>query len=82
MLEVIASRLRLFIAALIVAMLLQWLVFPAAAEVVRLRTAFQAVIDRFDENRAAFASDESCAGLIMQIDARIVACGSIEQNIV
>jgi hypothetical protein len=32
MLEAIASRLRLFIAALLVAMLLQWLVFPAAAD--------------------------------------------------
>jgi hypothetical protein len=39
---------------------------------VRLRTAFQAVIDRFDENRAILADDESYAGLIMQIDARIV----------
>jgi len=44
-----------------------------AAEVARLRAAaFQDVIERFDANRAAF-HDHDYAGMLMQVDAGIVA---------
>jgi aminoglycoside/choline kinase family phosphotransferase len=42
-----------------------------AAEVARFRAAFQQVIDRFDANRSTFG-DRDYAGLLMQLDARIV----------
>jgi hypothetical protein len=42
-----------------------------AAEVSRLREAFQAVIAKFDANRAA-VGDQDFAGLLMQLDTSIV----------
>jgi hypothetical protein len=43
-----------------------------AAEVARLREAFQAVIAKFDANRAAAGRDQDYAGLLMQLDTSIV----------
>jgi hypothetical protein len=43
-----------------------------AAEVSRLREAFQAVIAQFDANRAAVAGGPDYAGLLMQLDTSIV----------
>ena len=43
-----------------------------AAEVSRLREAFQVVIAKFDENRAAVGGDQEYAGLLMQLDTSIV----------
>jgi len=43
-----------------------------ANEVSRLREAFQAVIARFDANRAASGSDQDFAGLLMQLDVGII----------
>ena len=43
-----------------------------AAEVARFRAAFQAVIEHFDENRAALAGDRDYPGMFMQVDASIV----------
>jgi hypothetical protein len=43
-----------------------------AAEVSRLREAFQAVIAKFDANRAAVGGDQDYAGLLMQLDTSIV----------
>src|SRR4029453_19402983 len=43
-----------------------------ANEVSRLREAFQAVIAKFDANRAAVANDQDYAGLLMQLDTSIV----------
>lgn len=43
-----------------------------SAEVSRLRDAFQAVIQQFDEHRGALGGDDDYAGMLMQLDARIV----------
>jgi hypothetical protein len=43
-----------------------------ANEVSRLREAFQAVIAKFDANRAASGGDQEFAGLLMQLDTSIV----------
>jgi hypothetical protein len=106
MLASIVRRLRLCVALLIAALILQWLMFPAAAderaelqaaiqqaaaqyrvalqtletrgreetaaEVARFRMAFQAVIDRFDANRAALGDDQDYAGMLMQVDVSIL----------
>ena len=43
-----------------------------ANEVARFREAFQAVIAKFDANRAALGGDQDYAGLLMQLDVSIV----------
>src|SRR5262249_31077467 len=43
-----------------------------AAEVARLREAFQAVIAKFDANRAALGGDQDYAGALLQLDTSIV----------
>jgi len=43
-----------------------------ANEVARLREAFQAVIAKFDANRAALGGDQDYAGLLFQLDTSIV----------
>ena len=43
-----------------------------AAEVSRLREAFQAVIQQFDASQAALRKDQEYAGLLMQVDVSIV----------
>jgi hypothetical protein len=43
-----------------------------AAEVHRLREAFQAVIERFNANESAFGLDTDYAGALMQFDVSIV----------
>jgi hypothetical protein len=43
-----------------------------SAEVSRLRDTFQAVIEQFDAHRAALGNDDEYAGMLMQLDARIV----------
>ena len=44
-----------------------------AAEVARLREAWQAIADRFGANRpAAFADDDQYGGMFMQIDVRLL----------
>jgi len=40
--------------------------------VARLREAFQAVIAKFDANRATSGSDQDYAGLLFQLDTSIV----------
>jgi hypothetical protein len=43
-----------------------------AAEVSRLRAAFQAVIQQFNANRAAVDGDQDYAGALMQLDVGII----------
>jgi hypothetical protein len=43
-----------------------------AAEVSRLREAFQAVIQQFNANRAALGGDQDYAGALMQLDVSII----------
>jgi hypothetical protein len=43
-----------------------------AAEVHRLREAFQAVIQKFDANRAALGLDPDYDGMLMQLDVSVV----------
>jgi hypothetical protein len=43
-----------------------------ANEVSRLREAFQALIAKFDANRAALGADQDYAGQLMQLDVSIV----------
>jgi hypothetical protein len=43
-----------------------------SAEVARLRDAFQVVIAQFDANRTTLGADADFAGMLMQLDARIV----------
>ena len=43
-----------------------------AAEVSRLREAFQAVIRQFNANRAALGGDQDDAGALMQLDVSII----------
>jgi hypothetical protein len=43
-----------------------------AAEVSRLREAFQTIIQQFDANRAALGLDQDYAGTLMQLDVSIV----------
>jgi hypothetical protein len=43
-----------------------------ANEVSRLREAFQAIIAKFDANRAASGRDQEYAGLLMQLDTSII----------
>jgi hypothetical protein len=43
-----------------------------AAEVSRLRAAFQAVIQEFNANRAALDGDQDYAGALMQLDVGII----------
>jgi hypothetical protein len=43
-----------------------------SAEVARLRDAFQAVIQQFDAHKGALGGGDDYAGMLMQLDARIV----------
>ena len=43
-----------------------------SAEVARFRETFQAVIECFDADKTVFGSDQDYAGLVMQVDTRIL----------